>query len=226
MKQNKGLLIVTICAIAAIVITAAALLVRDNKDKPKTVADEVTIEDLTDTEFDGAPAAAYHQDLTQYSGIYDFWIYFDAESKTYELTINEATGASGPYEINGNRITASGKDGNGKEVLPADYLIAGDYLLMASSYLNGTVPEGETFDAVFGTEQLDGTKLSYEFKKDGSVRIVSKYESEASAVIEGTYKREGNLLTISSEENTFIPYIIYKDHLFTSYFTESDPAET
>ncbi len=226
LKQNKALLIVTICAIAAIAITAIAMLVKDNKDKPKSVTDEITIEDLTEEDFDGELAPAYHQDLTQFSGIYDFWIYFNTEAETYELTINDVTGASGSYERTGNRITVTGKDGNGNEIQPADYLIDGEYLLMASSYLNGTIPEGETFDVVIGTEQLDSTKLSYEFRKDGTVTIISKYKTDKSVIIEGTYTREGDILKIESEESTFAPYIIYHDHLFTSYFVKSEPAES
>ncbi len=225
-KQNKLLIVVAICAIAAIAITAITLVIRDNKDKPKMVDENVTIEEITETDSDAEPAPVYHIDLTQYGGIYDFYMYFNTEAETYEMKINGETAGSGSYTREGNCITVTGQDGNGNEVEPHSYLIAEDYLLMASSMLNGAVPEGEKFSAILSVEQMGGNLISYEFKEDGTVTIISKPDDEEAAIIEGTYTREGNLLTIKSEETDFIPYYIYHDHAFTSYFVKEAAEES
>ena len=124
---------------------------------------------------------------------------------------------SGTYQKDGPTINASTEKGN-----TYTFVLDGDYLL--SSPLDGTVPDGNTFDYVLSSTSENSTDGStdnaatttetadvktYTFSPDGTVtygfsvttklssngEVVSSYSNEASS--SGTYAKSGKLIAIT-----------------------------
>lgn len=133
---------------------------------------------------------------TYTSGVNDEYMKFTPdEGKTDEgncdvYILNTSSGkksilSSEPYIIKDGTLMTKAK------IFPSDrstlsYIIYKDYLIRTESVLDGKIPEGERFDAILKYDNGH----SFTFNKDGTYSIETGF-----ILNEGTYEREGNVIT-------------------------------
>ena len=136
----------------------------------------------------------------------------------YELYTSIGTD-TGSYSFKGDTLTLSGDDGNtySYDTVSREYILARKY--------DGTVPDGDTFDATFISEKDNGgEKLS--FYESGSMSLEIYITNLSDNRISGTYSRDGNLLhcdfTLYGERD----YLVVDGELYAYYGLEKDYEPT
>ncbi len=72
-----------------------------------------------------------------------------------------------------------------------------------------------------------GTLIRYTFKKDGTYEVYEQganTKAEDAVTLSGTYEREGSLIRQVLNGRELLPLYIYRNHVFTSYYTAADGA--
>lgn len=227
MKQKKKLTIVLVIVIAAVIAAiAAVVLIRKNTHAP---APEQTAADLIRDTADLAVAEAYCCDLTVYGDDNTkLWVCFDEEKQEFVNRVGDEPALQGVYTLNGNEIITTASDEDGNELASIRYILDDRYLLIEDGMYSGDIPEGETFDASAEKTDSSGMLIRYTFQKDGTYTCLEvpagKSEKEGT-VMEGTYKKNGNLIERTLSGNEMIPFYVYAGHLFPSYYVETEEPE-
>ncbi len=142
--------------------------------------------------------------------------------------MGEEVAATGTYTVNGNEITTELKAEDTDEVLKTDkYILDGQYLLIEDGMYDGEIPDGETFETECQNVDSSGITIKYSFRKDGTYTcteiLADKTEKDA-IVLEGTYVRKGNLIEHTLNGVELMEFYVYKGHLFTAYYMETDAS--
>lgn len=225
MRQKK-LLIILIPIIVAAVIAIAVLAVRHNRTGADGQKGSVSAEGLVQDVEQLDIAAAYSCDL----GVYGednttLWVFFDNSEKTFVNRIGDEPVAKGSFSTNGNEIVATAEDEDGNELAVTKYLLDGGYLLIEDGIYSGDIPDGDTFEAVAEKTDSLGNTIRYTFRKDGTytcLEIPDGMEEKDGTSMEGTYSRDGNVISRTLSGNEMIPFYVYENHLFVSYYVETD----
>ena len=91
-----------------------------------------------------------------------------------------------------------------------DYQIHGNYLIPHTYDYDGTIPDGDTFDAeVRHTSSIDGSEFVMKFKKDGTYESYTVGKEKEKTT--GTYSRDGDI--IAEKRDDYDPNDMY-DALF------------
>jgi hypothetical protein len=149
-------------------------------------------------------------------------MFFETE---FSLFLNKETAAQGTYTKNGNEVVLEASDGNGNAMTNNRLIADADRLLFENSMCQGTVPEGETFDATVDMTDGIGTYIRYSFKSDGTYQVYEKGKNTAeedAVTLNGTYKRNGQLIEQVLNGKEILPLYVYRDHVFASYYTAVD----
>lgn len=226
MRQKKKLFIILILVIAAAVIVIAALAVHRNKAEASGQKSSVSAEELVQDVERLDIAAAYSCDL----GVYGednttLWVLFDNSEKTFVNRIGDETVAKGSFSTRGNEILTSVEDEDGNEAAVIKYLLDGRYLLIEDGLYNGEIPDEDTFEAVVEKTDSLGNTIRYTFREDGTytcLEIPDGTEEKDGTSMEGTYSRDGNVISRTLSGNEMIPFYVYENHLFVSYYVETD----
>lgn len=226
--------------IAGVVIIIAAVIITSVTGKEDNTLDPVTLEDVqkdkdasskADNDSDNNEEAS--KDIIRYSCLVtegdektkpiSFCLEFNEKEKTYQHYMKSGndrqTIEEGSYkESNGKIVTSGGQ--NGTELT---YLKDGKYLVVETSLLEGTVPEGKHFKGKFVSDTEEVGRISIQFKKDGSyIQELSRYDignDDAVEKTKGTYERRGNLIERTLEQGVkLIPLYIYKDQISSGYY--------
>lgn len=226
MRQKKKLFIILIPVIAAAVVVIAALAVHHNRAGASGQKSGVSAEELVQDVGQLDIAAAYSCDL----GVYGednttLWVLFDDSEKTFVNRIGEETAAKGDFSTNGNEIVTTAQDQEGNELAVIKYLLDGEYLLIEDGVYNGEIPDGDTFEAVAEKADSLGNMIRYTFREDGTytcLEIPNGTEEKDGTSMEGTYSRDGSVISRTLSGNEMIPFYVYENHLFVSYYVETD----
>ncbi len=130
---------------------------------------------------------------------YIFQMHLDETTAEFMITVGtDDRMSSGTYCVKGNTLTL--KNGDTK----SEYDIIGDCLLGTGYYYEGSIPDGDTFDASI-TQTTDAYSLKLDFASDGTYTstITSGSDGDSSdttAVTKGTYRREGEFLYRTRQE--------------------------
>jgi hypothetical protein len=222
-KTKKKIILIAALAAAAVIIAVIAFhAVNSGQDAGAAE----TAEQLVDKSSDAKLYEEYTIDLSGYGKETAFNLLFgDTE---FTLFVNEAKAAEGTYTKNGNEVVLQAEDDSGNAMTNNRLIADGNRLLFEESMCQGTVPEGETFDASVDMTDGIGTYIRYTFKADGTYQVYEKGKntSEEDAVtMDGTYKRNGNLIEQVLSGNELMPLCIYRNHVFTSYYTAVDESK-
>lgn len=206
-------------------ITAGAAA--ENRNLPASEEPAETAEKLVDASSDIKLHDIYKIDFGTYGKDSMFELmFFDGE---FSLYVNKQEAAKGTYTKNGNEVVLLAEDDKGNTMTNNRLIADADRLLFEESMCQGTVPEGETFDASVYMVDGIGTEIRYTFKKDGTYQVYEKGKStkeENAVTLEGTYKRKGQLIEQVLNGNELLPLYVYRDHVFTSYYTAADEEDS
>ena len=143
-----------------------------------------------------------------------FEISFDSSKQTYQENISvgksDVALSTGTYTVDEDKVTLTSDSGDVQNLIMYEkYLVATDYLY------DGTIPEGDTFDASCSYMNSNDVEYTLTFKADGTYT-----EDDNGSVSEGTYERDGELIkrTTSDGSKGMIDYLIYKNQITNSYY--------
>ncbi len=151
---------------------------------------------------------------------------FDAEKGTYEEVWGDSVLMTGTYTVDGDTITGT-TDGNkdiGAQSETEVFLVRDNKYLIPKNFIyEGTIPDGDTFDAECVLKDSSGTEYTVRFKKDGSFTYTAKGSSEDDdgSGTTGTYEREGDFLHRSNTDGVpMADYYIYDGKLAGFVYTK------
>lgn len=143
-----------------------------------------------------------------------FKISFDASKQMYQENISvrksDVALSAGTYTVDGDKVTLTSESGDVQNLIMYEkYLVATDYLY------DGTIPDGDTFDASCSYMNSNDVEYTLTFKADGTY-----IEDDNGSVSEGTYERDGDMIkrTTSDGSTGMIDYLIYKNQITNSYY--------
>lgn len=155
-----------------------------------------------------------------------FYVTFHPDRMTYEESIQVSDKTSeldkGTYEERNKKMVTTSSEG--KKQLT--YVTDGEYLIVESEMYDGTIPSGDTFDAVCTYEVKDECKKRITFKKDGTYEqeLVSyaqkgSSEQDSKEKTTGTYQRKGKFIQrISDSKESLLDFYIYEDKISNAYY--------
>lgn len=155
----------------------------------------------------------------------EFSLEFNKKAGTYRELINSGDSGSeidrGTYKKGEDGINTVSRRGT-KNTLIYD---GDDYLVSKNAMFEGTVPKSRTFKKKF-VHNVDGeSRIEIHFRKDGTFnqKVVSYGGGidgkDVSDVTTGTYAHKGKFIERKRKNGEkLMPYYIYKNKLYTSYY--------
>ena len=222
-KTKKTIILIAVLAAAAVIIAVIAYnIVKKGKDAQAIE----TASQLADPSSDAVLYDTYSIDFSGYGKENTFELMFsDTE---FVIFVNKEAAAKGTYTKNGNEVVLEAEDGNGNAMTNNRLIADTDRLLFEESMCQGTVPEGDTFDASVEMTDGIGTYIRYTFKSDGTYQVYEKGKDTAeedAVTLNGTYKRNGQLIEQVLNGREILPLYVYRDHVFTSYYTAVEESK-
>ena len=207
MEKKKISSVTWICiAIVAVLVVIVCAVYFSEKSKAEQV--------------DGTYTCTYASTSSDGSGTktsVDVSMIFDGEEMEFQETWNDTVFSTGTYSYDKGRITVTTDATDSYDSEKMYYYVDGDALIPEDFIYEGTVPDGDTFDAEFVLSE-SGTESTAVFFADGTFVIRSATETTSSEV-SGTYVRNGNIIERTREDGEELTgFYIYGDKLVGAFY--------
>ena len=218
-------------ALLIVVVSVSAGLIMGDTTRLVDYTKELKVEsaDISDyiTEDESPELAAFYKaDMSAY---YDgdntgsMYYIFDTDNSTFTMVYGCEEVGDGTYTMEGNEVILL-FDGASEENATR-YLLDNNILMAETNICSGEIPATDTFDITCYQRSSSTSVYYYEFKEDGSYTLKNyvKTDDDKDDKMysgEGTYTRDGDYITTTISDTVTPPYLIYKNHLVTSYFEE------
>lgn len=227
-KLEIGLILAGIVAVVAL---AAGFIWGDPSDRAKVkvhYTKELKAESEDPSAFVSAEANeeladVYKADMSAYydgANIGSMYFVMDKENGTYTMVYGYQEAVKGTYAAEGNEVLLTYEG----QAEPVRYILDEHTLIAETNICKGELPEADTFDLTCTQRSSETSVYYYEFKQDGSYSLTNYTKgssgSDKKNSAEGTYTKDGRYIKTIINGQATAPYLIYKNHMVTSFFEE------